>query len=311
MAPPAGQVALTFDDLPALTFSTDTGDVERFIGRLRKGLVRHRLPATGFVVEGKLDDDGLKAGDKARLTRILAQWLDAGFDLGNHSYSHGSPNALGADAYTQDIARGEVVTRGLLAARGGQLRWYRHPYLETGATAATRDAIDGWLAAHGYGVAPVTMNANDWEFAEPYDDAVLHGNKARARQIRRAYLAYTARMIDWYREAAHAVVGRDIAYVMLLHGARLNADCVDDLARMLKRANLKAVPLDQAMRDPAYQAADTYAGADGIDWLERWSLALNKPMPWEDFREVPEDIVADYRRIDPDQGGTTPASGGQ
>jgi hypothetical protein len=31
-----------------------------------------------------------------------------------------------------DIAKGEPVTRALLAERGRKLGWFRHPYLETG-----------------------------------------------------------------------------------------------------------------------------------------------------------------------------------
>jgi hypothetical protein len=35
-----------------------------------------------------------------------------------------------------------------------------------------KNAIDAWLAAHGYRIAPVTIDADDWEFAEPYEDAL-------------------------------------------------------------------------------------------------------------------------------------------
>jgi peptidoglycan/xylan/chitin deacetylase (PgdA/CDA1 family) len=38
-------------------------------------------------------------------------------DLGNHTFSHESPNDLGAQGYIDDIAKGEPVTRELLAAR--------------------------------------------------------------------------------------------------------------------------------------------------------------------------------------------------
>ena len=293
---PPARIALTYDDLPALTLSDEQSYVDDITKRLLAGLKRHRLPATGFVIEGELEQL-----DRARQIAALQAWLDAGMDLGNHSYSHESPNDIGADAYVADIARGEPATKALLAGYGKAMRWYRFPYLETGETAAAKKTIADWLAAHHYRIAPVTMNADDWEFAEPYDDAILHGDEARKLAIRRQFLAYTEKMIVWYRKAAHALFGRDIAYVMLLHATRLEADCVDDFAAMLKRHGLRGVTLDEAMADPAYKTPDPYVGADGVDWMERWSDALHKNLPWESYSEVPKDIQQDYDRVDKDR----------
>jgi peptidoglycan/xylan/chitin deacetylase (PgdA/CDA1 family) len=41
------------------------------------------------------------------LREILDVWLDAGADLGNHSYSHKNLNNVTLDEFTADIARGE------------------------------------------------------------------------------------------------------------------------------------------------------------------------------------------------------------
>ena len=289
------QVALTFDDLPAMTLIKDEAYVEKSTRDLLAGLKRHHIPATGFVVEGKLDEL-----DRPRQIAVLRQWLQAGMDLGNHSFSHESPNTIGAKAYIADIAEGELVTKTLLAKYHRQERWYRHPYLETGSPKAVKDEIDHWLATHHYRIAPVTLNASDWLFAEPYDDAIAHGDLAGAAKFKSAYLDYTSRMIIWYRKAAHALFGRDIAFVMLLHGTRLNADSIDDLAALLKQAKLHPVSLDKAMRDPAYRTADPYAAADGVDWMERWSMQLGKPLPWDDFAEPPAEIQKAYDRLDKD-----------
>ena len=105
-------------------------------------------------------------------------------------------------------------------------------------------------------------------------------------------------MIVWSQGAAQALFGRQIALVMMLHDTRLNADCIDALAAMLRRHRLRPVTLEQAMRDPAYRTPDTYAGSDGIEWLERWATAMHKPLAWDDFRLVPQDIVDDYARVD-------------
>lgn len=291
-----GKVALTFDDLPALTILHDQAYVDDLNANLLAKLRRHRFPAIGFVNESKMEDltpdhqiDNLK------------HWLDAGMSLGNHTYSHGSPNTLGAEGYIADIVRGEQVTRPMLKARGMKLRWFRHPYLETGYPAAVRNTIDAWLKTHGYRIAPVTIDAEDWEFAEPYDDAVAKQDVERQAQIRKAYLDYTAIRIRWSQASARVLFGRDIAHVMLLHCTRLNADTLDDLARLLRDAHLRPVTLEKAMRDPAYRTPDDYAEKDGITWLERWALTKREALPEEGDEDPPAQIQAEYDRVDNDR----------
>lgn len=293
---PHAEIALTFDDLPALTIIKNQGYVNDLNAALLRGLRRHRIPATGFVNESKLDDL-----DRPQQIDVLKHWLDAGMDLGNHTFSHQSPNSLGAAAYIADIARGEPVTRGLLEARHRRIGWFRHPYLETGTPGAVKREIDAWLSAHGYRIAPVTIDADDWEFAEPYDDAVARHDEAERKRIQALYLAYSATTIGWYRDAARSLFGRDIAYVMLLHATRLNADSIDDLAAMLKREHLRPVTLARAMQDPAYRTIDPYTGKEGIEWMERWSMALHKALPWSSFHDVPKEIETAYDRVDHDR----------
>ncbi|MDR3509512.1 MAG: polysaccharide deacetylase family protein [Caulobacteraceae bacterium] len=291
-----GKVALTFDDLPALSLFKDQPYVNYLNDMLLRGLKRHRLPATGFVNESKLD-----AIDRTQQIANLEKWLDAGMNLGNHTFSHESPDQLGAKGYIEDIARGEPVTRALLAERHKPLGWFRHPYLETGFPAAVKREIDDWLAAHGYRIAPVTIDADDWEFAEPYDDAISRHDEARRLRIQKQYLEYTERTVAWYQKASNTVFGRQISFVMLLHATRLNADSIDALSDILKRRKLKGVTLDEAMKDPAYRVRDPYVGHDGIDWIERWSQELHKTLPWDSWQDPPKQIVEEYDRTNNDR----------
>jgi peptidoglycan/xylan/chitin deacetylase (PgdA/CDA1 family) len=289
----AEDVALTFDDLPGLVLTHSFAYTDQTTVELLDGLRRHRFPATGFVNEGKLE-----GADKAARIALLERWLEAGMDLGNHSYSHLSLNKTPVDQYIVDVARGGIVTGQLLAKRGRRLRWFRHPYLETGLTAQVRHTFESWLKTHGYRVAPVTMENSDWMFALDYDNAILRSDAADAARIRKAYLDYTAKVVPWYREAALALLGRRLSFVFLLHATRLNADSLDDLAAILKANDLTPVSLDRAMRDPAYRIPDTYVGPDGDEWLSRWSRTLNKDLPWDDFPNPPKDIEAENAKLD-------------
>lgn len=286
-------VALTYDDLPELAL-TDSVPYSRITTtRLLAGLHRHRIRAMGFVVGDKLD-----GGDRKTRLAMLEAWLQAGQALGNHTYDHDSLNETPIDDYLASVARDDALLRQLLARRRRAPQWFRHPYLETGATVKTRHALDSWLHTHHYRVAPVTLENSDWMFALPYDEAVLAGHDAEARRIRRAYVAYTDQCVGWYRKAARQLLGRRPALVFLLHSSRINADSVDDVAAVLHRHHLRPVSLARAMRDPAYAMPDGRPDKAGDEWLTRWSDRLHRPLPWDSFPEPPADIAAADKRLD-------------
>jgi len=288
-------VALTFDDLPGLSLEMSTDYLAVTNAKLLKGLKARRLPAIGFVIGDKIEE-----ADAPRRTALVEAWLKAGLQLGNHTYSHGSLNKTTVEAYVADTARDDALLRPLLARHHSRPAWFRHPYLETGSTLADKRAFEAWLAAHGYRVAPVTLENADWVFAPPYDAAVMKGDKVEAARVRRSYLEYTEKVTAWYRQAALQLLGRRPALVFLLHETRLNADALPDLLKILKRNDLHVVSLDKAMRDPAYRTSDDVEDANGDEWLSRWSLSLKRELDWDSFPEPPADIAAEEARLDKD-----------
>jgi peptidoglycan/xylan/chitin deacetylase (PgdA/CDA1 family) len=288
----AEEVAITFDDLPTMALSPTTPYAAVTTKELLAGLKRRHIPAIGFVNEVKLE-----ARDKPERIALLKAWLDAGMDLGNHTYDH--PHfSTDAAAEIAEAAKGEVVTRALLAERHRAPHWFRHPFLETGASDAARKTFEAWLSAHGYRVAPVSMENSDWLFALPYDEAVLKGDAAEAARIRKAYLDFTAQVVPWYRQAALDVLGRRPKFVFLLHATRLNADSIDALADIWKANDLKPVTLARAMTDPAYAMAEDAVGANGNQWVSRWAITLHKDMPWKTLPLPPADIKAIDDRLE-------------
>jgi peptidoglycan/xylan/chitin deacetylase (PgdA/CDA1 family) len=286
-------VAITFDDVPLFGLYAPPGEAEQITARLLTGFKRHHWPVTGFVNEIQLEGP-----QRPERTALLSSWLDAGMDLGNHSYSHLSLTKTPVDAYIADVARGERVTKVLLAARGRTERWYRHPYLETGATREAKQKFEQWLADHGYRVAPVSMENSDWMFAEVYDQALARGEHQRADHVRQEYLDYTARVVPWYQKAARGLLGREPAFVFLLHASRLNSVSIDALTAILEHDHLRPVTLDRAMEDPAYRIPDNYVGPDGDEWLTRWSISLHKDLPYAEIPSVPGGIAQADARIE-------------
>ena len=289
------RVAITIDDLPTVSRNfTSAADRERLTTTLVGALVRHHVPAIGFVNEGKLYHAGTL---DEREVALLRQWARAGLELGNHTYSHADLHTVDIDTYLNDITRGDDVTRRVMAEVGRTPRFFRHPFLHTGRTLAVRARVDSLLAARGYRVAPVTFDNYDYLFAAAYDDALARRDSLEAKQVATKYVAYMDTVFGFYEAQSRTIVGREIPQVLLIHASFLNANMFDALARMMERRGYGFASLEEVLSDSAYKSADMYVGPAGITWLHRW--ALTRGMPGATFSgepEVPPDIAAHVAR---------------
>jgi peptidoglycan/xylan/chitin deacetylase (PgdA/CDA1 family) len=268
---PARQVVITFDDLPAIAQGDrSVATYERITDGLLGALGQERVPAIGFVNEEKLRTDGRV---DPRRVATLRRWLDAGMELGNHSYSHIDFHRTPVDAYIADVARGDSVTRLVMRPTGRRPRFFRHPFLHTGRTLEDRRRFEAFLAERGYRVAPVTIDNYDYLFAAAYD---LAPDSATRVRVADEYVRYMEAVAGYYEQQSVAIVGREIPQVLLLHANNLNAEHFGRLAEMYRRRGYAFVPLEQALRDSAYASADTYTGPAGITWLHRWALTAGK-----------------------------------
>jgi peptidoglycan/xylan/chitin deacetylase (PgdA/CDA1 family) len=123
-ASPGRSMAVTVDDLPFVGYGLGLTGIQEETGKLLSALKRNQVPAIGFVNEDKLEVDGQF---EARVA-VLQAWLDAGMELGNHGYGHVDFNSTPLERYEEAVLKGEVATRRLLARRGAQPRYYRHPF---------------------------------------------------------------------------------------------------------------------------------------------------------------------------------------
>ena len=256
-------VAVTFDDLPGVV----PGGLQPLTGvtnRLLDHITTNDIPAVGFVNEAKLE----RPGEKDARIALLQQWVDAGLELGNHSYAHRSFHTTPLDTYMADVLRGEVVTRRLLAERGMTPRYYRHPYLRTGQDMELKAAFEDFLAEHGYAVAPVTIDNDEWIYAAAYNKA--QGDSAALQRIGEAYVRYMDEVFAFYEQLSKDLLGYEVKHILLVHANRLNADYFGDVAAMMKRRGYTFITLEEALRDEAYRRGDPYTGPSGLSWLQRW-----------------------------------------
>lgn len=283
-APPFREVAITFDDLPTAGVARDVESSRELTRKLLAAVAAHHVPSIGFVNEDKLNAaDG--AVDPQRVD-LLRRWLDGGLELGNHAYSHPDLHLIPLDAFEADVLKGERVTRPLMAARGLTLRFFRHPFLHTGRDLETKGAFERFLAEHGYRVAPVTIDNDEYIFARAYDYSLARGDAAALRRVADAYVPYMEAKVEFFERNSRDLFGREIRQILLIHANMLNADRFGDLAAMFERRGYRFITLERALEDPAYRSLDTFVGVSGITWLHRW--ALTKKMPKTFFAGEPE-----------------------
>ncbi len=279
-APPDRRIAVTIDDLPWQQIGkTPPEALQARHTALLDQLKQGGVPVVGFVNEDKLEVDGIAQADRLAM---LEDWLDAGYELGNHTYGHVDLHQVGIPAYRQAILNGERALRPMLAKRGQTPRWFRHPYLRAGRTPEDKAAIADFLGEHGYRIAPVTVDNGEWVWAFAYERVLDERPDTPERaellqRLRLGYVPYMLNKIDYFERQSQALLGYNLPQVLLLHANALNADAYAALIRGIERRGYRFVTLDEAMRDPAYAREDGYRGRFGPSWLHRWAMAENKP----------------------------------
>ena len=277
---PDRRIAVTIDDLPwARLDGVAPPDLQTRHERLIAALKEAGVPGVGFVNENKLEVEGKV--DPQRMA-MLRDWLTAGYELGNHTYAHVDVNAVGLQAYKQDILDGERQLRPLLAERGTAPRWFRHPYLRAGRTAEDKAEVAAFLAQHGYRIAPVTVDNGEWVWAFAYANVMnaqpdTPERAALLLRLRLGYVPYMLNKLDYYEAQSQQLLGYALPQIWLMHANELNADSFVELIAGARRRGYAFITLDEAMRDPAYTRPDGYTGRYGPSWLHRWAMAEKKP----------------------------------
>lgn len=281
-------IAITIDDLPVVTTRADIQARREITKNLLKNLTDARVPAIGFVNENKLYTNGKRDEHEIDLLRM---WLDAGLELGNHTYSHRSLNKVPLTTYEDDILKGETITKELLAARNLKLRYFRHPFLHTGTSLEIKSGLDTFLAEHGYTIAPVTFDDDDYIFARAYDIAYNKNDKRGMKQVGDAYVPYMEKKLEYWERQSEKLFGRDVSQTLLIHANFINSDYLDDLIRMFQAHGYKFVDLETALRDDAYRLPDRYIGPAGISWLHRWAREKGREYIVADEPTVPDFVL--------------------
>jgi peptidoglycan-N-acetylglucosamine deacetylase len=276
----AQKLAITMDDLPANGLLppgvTQAETTKNVLAILKK---RHVPPVYGFINAKKLEGNA----DGAEALKLWA----AAEPVGNHTYAHMNLEQNAAEAFEREIEENEPALE-LLARKaepGADWHWFRYPYLHEGDTVEKRRAVRAYLKAHGYRIAQVTLDWEDYLWNTAYARCVAKGDTKSIAWLRSSYLDTASEFLDLGRAQAKLIYGHEINYVLLMHLGAFSSTILPDALDLLKKKGFKMVPLEEAESDPAYEEDPDVGMHDAGTLLDQWMLV--KQIKYPEHAEKP------------------------
>ncbi len=265
------QIAFTWDDLPAHS-ALPQGETRVEIGRklISAMQAEHLPPVYGFV-------NGIAIDREPDSAPMLKNWRDAGFPLGNHTWSHMNLNTMDLVDWEADLVKNEPILDKY--AEGADWHWLRYPFLAEGDTPQKRTEARKFLAARGYRIATVTMSFGDYMWNEPYARCVANNDTAAITQLESSYLQAASADTDFRRAMAKTLFGHDIPYVLLMHVGAFDARMLPRLLKLYREKGFTFVSLEDAENDPFYASSIDPSLPEEPDTLEGAMTARHLPLP--------------------------------
>jgi peptidoglycan/xylan/chitin deacetylase (PgdA/CDA1 family) len=261
-------VSITIDDVPNVhLFAADGSSV------LLKKLDSLNLPVAIFINEGHLKQNTAFEQNK----KLLQSWISKPYmTAGNHSYSHPNYGEIGFDAFSEDVLKGEELTKSMAEKAGKKLDYFRFPFNGMGKDSAEQASMQAFLAQHHYISTPFTVESEDWLYTQLYEKALKEGKKDEAKAIGNRYVEHSLRLFEYFEGVISTTIGRPVKQIYLCHDNRLNTDYLPALIQKLKEKDYKFTSLADALTDPVYDSPLYYHGNFGFSWVYRWIKDVDK-----------------------------------
>jgi peptidoglycan/xylan/chitin deacetylase (PgdA/CDA1 family) len=117
-----------------------------------------------------------------------------------------------------------------------------------------RRAVRSYLNAHGYKIAQVTLDWEDYLWNTAYARCAAKNDATAIEWLHSSYLTTASEFLDLGRQQAKLIYGREISYVLLLHLGAFSGTILPDALDLLKKNGFKFVTLEEAQSDSAYQS---------------------------------------------------------
>ncbi len=264
------EIALTFDDLPVHGALPPNGSRTQILGDIIAALRNAGTPdAYGFMNAKGIADVGPDAEQAAQ------SWRDAHLPLGNHTLSHFDLHGDTTPEFEREIAANEPALQRFMQ----QESWhqFRYPYLHEGETLDQRNAVRDYLYQHGYSIAQVTLDVQDYLYNDTYVRCLAKNDTSAVQWLKQTYLDRAAESLTLAKKASQTLWGRDIRHVMLMHVGAFEAATLPDMLKLFAQHGVRLITLEQAQMDPAYAIDPRVSGQSVGTFLNQ--VLLSKQLP--------------------------------
>ncbi len=232
------EIALTIDDLPFVgTNANDPGNLRRTRVRflaILEALNQNHIPATGFVIANSIAKGQWE---------LLEEFRKDGYEIGNHTYSHANLDNVSVEKYLENIDRADKILQPIMT----QPKYFRFPGLAEGK-GDKKKAVQDYLIANQYIIAPVTIDSKDYKFNARFLNINWRVRAQYLNKIKQQYLAYI-----WHETQKAERRRPGAKQILLIHSNLLNSHCLNDVIQMYKNHGYKFVTLQQALTDISSQ----------------------------------------------------------
>ena len=261
-AKPGFDLAITVDDLPAHGSlppgETRTQVAQQYLAALKA----HNVPeAYGFINAVAMDREPESA-------QTLDLWRQAGYPLGNHTWSHQNINSVGLETFESEIAKDEPVLQDKMG--DADWHWLRFPFLAAGTDPALHAGVMDYLKAHNYRIADVSTGYDDWAYTDTYARCMAKGATAAVEAMKTQYMSGVKASIKHSLAASQKGFGRQIPLVVLMHEGAFSALMLPQVLDEYQAEGARFITLKQAESDPAYAETDAHAGDGSL--IERTAM---------------------------------------
>ena len=124
----------------------------------------------------------------------------------------------------------------------------------------------------------MTIDNEEYIYAQAYAKALNSGDSKLQKRIAVDYVRHMEEMFVFYEKLSKDTLGYEVPQILLVHMNALNANHLADLTAMIRKRNYRIITIGEALKDPAYAIRDTYIGARGLSWIQRWRATKGQPL---------------------------------
>ncbi|MDH5676637.1 MAG: polysaccharide deacetylase family protein [Myxococcales bacterium] len=249
------KIALTCDDAPWSASLGGNAFREGVMDGIRQQLLRCGVGRCVAFVNSEV-----AMGQEPQLER----WLEAGFELGNHTHDHRTASESRPEHFLDSVERCDRMLQSLGAFDDGRTRWFRFPKLDRGPDAQTRRLLKRGCEDLGYRIAHASTDFFDHHFEARYVSALEVGDEVLATHIARRYRRVATESLSATRIAMRAVHGVEFISVPYFHFGAVSLRTTGAIFDQLTKTDVAWCDLEEAMGHPVFTAFDANFDVGGV-----------------------------------------------